>query len=125
MEGGVEEGSNGVQTDWPDILKTIAEGNTDCDKGFSSAIFEGQIRKGKDQPVILLFPNNTPLLFPPNGMPTLTSAPPVAKMRHDPLNDPKIPLCESEIEPGAHELAQYVKALKDSRTGIRQGQRTA
>jgi hypothetical protein len=79
MEAGVEEGSNGVQTDWPDILKTSAEGNADCDKGFSSASFEGQIGKGIGEPIILLFPNNTPSPFPLDGMPTSSSAPPVAK----------------------------------------------
>jgi hypothetical protein len=79
MEAGVEEGSNGVQTDWPDILKTSAEGNADCDKGFSSASFEGQIGKGIGEPIKLLFPNNTPSPFPLDGMPTSSSAPPVAK----------------------------------------------
>ena len=105
MEAGVEEGSNGVRTDWPNILKTIAEGKPDCDNGFSSAIFEGQIGKGIGEPVILIFPNNTSP-FPPDDMPTAFSAPPVAKICHDPLDDLKIPLCEPDIEPnGGHQLA--------------------
>ena len=59
METRVEEGSNGVRTDWSNSLKTIAEEKPDCDKGFSSASFEGQIGKGIGGPVILLFLNNT------------------------------------------------------------------
>lgn len=125
MEAGVKEGWNGVQTDWPDVSKISAEGNADCAKGFSSASFEGQIGKGIGEPVILLFPNNTPSPFPLDDMPTSSSAPPVAKIAHDPPNDPEIPLCEPGIEPnGMHKPVRYVKALKDSRTRIREGHRT-
>lgn len=89
MKAGVEEGSNGVRTDWSSILKTIAEGKPDCDKGFSSTSFEGEIGKGIGGPVILLFPNKTPSSFSPDDMPIASSTPPVAKIRHDPPNDPE------------------------------------
>ena len=131
MGASVEEDSNGIQTDWGDILKTIAKGNTDCDKGFSSASFERQIGKGigetcADEPLICLFPNNTPSSFPPDDMPASSSTPPFAKIPHDPPKDLKIPLCEPEIEPnGVHGPARYVKSLMDSRTGIREGEKTA
>ena len=101
MEAGFDEGSNGVRTDWPDILKTSAEGNADCDKGFSSASLEGQGigETCADEPVILTFPNNTPSPFPPDDMPSSSSAPPVAEIPHDPPKDPEIPLCEPEMSP--------------------------
>jgi len=114
MEAGVEEGSNGVQANWPDILKISAEGNADCEEGISSASFEGQVRKGigktrANELVILLFPNKTPLSFPPDDMPASSSTP-VVKIPHDPPNDPVIPLCEPEIGPnGVHKLAPYVR----------------
>jgi len=117
MEAGVKAGSNGVRADWPDILKTGAEGNADCDKEFSLASFEGQIGKGigetrADEPVILLFPNNTPSSFPLDDMPASSSTPPVAKVPRDPPNDPVMPLSEPEIWPnGVHELGPYVKIV--------------
>jgi hypothetical protein len=105
--------------------------NANCDKEFSSASFEGQIGKGigktcANEPVILLFPNNTPSSFPLDNMPGSSSTPPVAKIPHHPPNDPVIPLCEPQIGPsGVHEQAPYVKPLMDSRTGIREGQKAA
>ena len=104
MGASVEEGSNGVRTNWTDILKTIAEGNTDCDKGISSASFERQIGKGigetcADEPLICLFLNNTPSSFPPDDVPASSSTPPFAKMPHDPPKDPEIPVRKPDIEP--------------------------
>ena len=43
MKAVVEEG---IRAEWLGILKTSAEGNTNCDNGFSSASFEGQIGNG-------------------------------------------------------------------------------